>query len=126
MTPEQFWQRVNKDGPVAPRLKSRCWEWTGPRAPKTWGSDYGQVHWRGRSYNAHRIAWELTYGVEVPKGLLACHACDNPPCVNPAHIWIGTTQHNSIDRVLKGRIGRIHDYGPFHDGRIDYAPRKVA
>lgn len=110
MTPEQFWSRVDRKGAYSDRLKSHCWEWTGPRAPATWGDNYGLVYWKGRTQNAHRVAWELTHGVEVPKGLQACHACDNPPCVNPAHVWIGTNQHNAIDRALKGRGGRVRDW----------------
>lgn len=107
---EMFWSMVDRDGPYSVRLKSQCWMWMGYRCPATWGGNYGQATVHGRSQNAHRIAWELTHGITVPQGLIACHACDNPPCVNPAHIWIGTKQHNSIDRVLKGRMGRIHPH----------------
>jgi len=109
-TAAEFWALVNKDGPYSKRLKSNCWEWTGARCPITWGDNYGRVYWKGRGYNAHRIAWEIEHGVAVPAGLDACHACDNPPCVNPAHVWIGTRQHNAIDRALKGRGGRVRDH----------------
>lgn len=126
MTPEQFWSKVNRNGPYSKRMKSECWEWNGLRAPKTWGLDYGIVYWAGRNRNAHRVAWELTHGVVIPRHLLACHSCDNPPCVRPDHIWIGTSQQNAIDRVLKGRSGRVHDWGPLHNGRMDYAPKRAA
>lgn len=105
MTAEQFWSQVDKNGPFAPRLKSQCWTWTGYRlADNAWSMPYGHVRWGGRTRNAHRVAWELTHGTTVPADLVAAHACDNPSCVNPAHVWIGTKQHNAIDRVLKGRM----------------------
>jgi hypothetical protein len=51
----------------------------------------------------HRIAWELANGRQVPKGMDVCHTCDNPPCCNPAHLWIGTAKDNTRDMILKGR-----------------------
>lgn len=106
MTPAEFWAQVDRSGPYAPRLKSQCWMWMGYRLPDVpyISMPYGALVWNGRTQNAHRVAWELTHGTEVPRALIAAHACDNPPCVNPRHIWIGTKQHNAIDRVLKGRM----------------------
>jgi hypothetical protein len=86
-----FWSRVQKDGP------NGCWEWTGPRA----GKGYGRVH-VGRTWAAHRYAWFLTNG-PIPEGLFVCHHCDNPPCCNPAHLFVGTATDNVRDCVRKGR-----------------------
>lgn len=88
---ERFWSKVNKSGP------NGCWLWTGAN-----DGGYGQIWVNGRNEKAHRIAWLLTHGV-IPEGKMACHTCDNPPCVNPAHIFWGTMSDNILDAVNKGR-----------------------
>lgn len=90
--PERFWRRVMKpesDG---------CWTWTGSTA----GYGYGRVFVDGRQQSAHRVAWELTNG-PIPEGLIVCHKCDNPPCVRPLHLFLGTHKDNSQDMVRKQR-----------------------
>ena len=52
---------------------------------------------------AHRVAWELAYG-QVPNGLFVCHRCDNPPCVRPEHLFLGTARDNTQDAIAKGRF----------------------
>lgn len=92
----RFWAKVQKgDG---------CWLWQGSRLPE----GYGQFAWaarygRTRPVKAHRVAWELTHG-PIPDGLCACHHCDNPPCCNPAHLFLGTHTDNMRDASAKGRL----------------------
>jgi len=94
---ENFWSHVDQSGgPDA------CWPWTGSR--KRYGvlarpTPYGLKH-----AQAHRVAWELTNG-PIPDGLYALHHCDNPPCCNPAHLFLGTQKDNMQDCKAKGRTG---------------------
>jgi hypothetical protein len=87
------------------RSEGKCWLWNGCTNP----AGYGVINikengvWRTRL--AHRVAWELFCG-SVPKGLLVCHKCDTPACVNPAHHFLGTDQDNVADRVRKGRTAQ--------------------
>lgn len=75
-----------------------CWEWT---ANKDF-SGYGTFRVGNKIKKAHRVAYMLYVG-EIPKGKNVCHKCDNPGCVNPKHLWIGTQQENMIDCVKKKR-----------------------
>lgn len=93
MTPENFWAHIAIRGP------EECWEWIGYRAR----GKYGVVTIKKRTWNAHRIAWELQNTQKIPTGMDACHSCDNPPCCNPSHIWIGTRKENLQDCARKGR-----------------------
>jgi hypothetical protein len=82
---ELFWSKVKK-GPD-------CWLWQG----NVTSANYGQFVVR-----AHRMAIELTRG-PIPDGMIVLHTCDNPRCVNPAHLWVGTHRENVLDSVTKGR-----------------------
>ena len=75
-----------------------CAVWPFPENLK----DYGRVTVEGVIRPVHRVAWELVNG-PIPPGLFACHKCDNPPCFNPHHIFLGTSADNSRDRSDKGR-----------------------
>lgn len=89
-TEERFWQKVTKtDG---------CWIYGGCR--DKWG--YAHVGVGHKRTQAHRYAYELTKG-PIPAGMLVLHSCDNPPCVNPAHLSVGTHGDNNADMDAKGR-----------------------
>lgn len=75
-----------------------CWIWS----QKSEVEGYGRVRYKGRKYLAHRLAYELTYGVN-PGGSLVCHTCDNPSCIRPSHLFLGTDQDNVTDKMRKGR-----------------------
>src|ERR1700756_2891954 len=91
---DRFWAKVAK-GPG-------CWEWQGKRHYKGYGHFTVRGQGRRRTLKAHRVSWELANG-PIPEGLHVLHSCDNPPCVNPDHLFLGTDMDNVHDRDAKGR-----------------------
>jgi hypothetical protein len=82
----------------------RCWEWRGARS-----RGYGVLVIDGRTKGAHRVVYELLVG-PIPEGMYVCHHCDNPPCCNPAHLFLGTAEDNTDDMVSKGRQGWVRKF----------------
>lgn len=76
-----------------------CWNWNGTKDP----DGYGQITVLGNTMRTHRLKYCLTESIVLTKGLCVCHSCDNPSCLNPSHLWVGTTMDNTADRNAKQR-----------------------
>lgn len=90
---ERFWEKVAVAEP------HECWPWTGARSGP---GLYGKVRVDRQTVKAHRVAYELAVG-PIPEGLWVLHACDNPPCCNPAHLSLGTHLENQRQKAERGR-----------------------
>lgn len=89
----RFWRHV--------KITGSCWTWTGSTNEKGYGTFKQES---GCSpVRAHRYSWELAHGEPPPTGVLVLHSCDNPPCVRPEHLFLGSDLDNSDDKISKGR-----------------------
>lgn len=111
-TKERFMTYVKKT--------SMCWIWIYHKDSK----GYGCIWWNFKKKLAHRLSWELFKG-PIPKGKFVCHQCDNPICVKPSHLWIGTAKDNAEDMVKKGRQGirNLHRSTILFKRQPDIGPR---
>ena len=90
-----FWEKTERS--------SGCWLWTGALANrKGHRNAYGQLQRRGRLLLAHRVAYERAVG-PIPDGMMVCHHCDQPRCIRPDHLFLGTPADNMHDMIDKGR-----------------------
>ncbi len=117
---KRFWDKVNKSG------LNGCWIWLAHCNKGGYGKIDGKI--------ASRVSWELANGT-IPAGFDVCHDCDNPPCVNPEHLFLGTASDNLKDCVRKGRLDHSGEknsnvkltYGLVQDIRnSDFPQRKLA
>jgi hypothetical protein len=101
MNAAQFWTLTRGD-----RADSSCWPW--PRCKNLNG--YGLVTFEGRLRIAHRVAWRLTHG-DYPGQAYVLHHCDNRPCCNPGHLFLGDAKTNALDAMSKGRHSTLERHG---------------
>jgi hypothetical protein len=102
---ERFWPKVKVGS------ETECWPWLGALT----GDGYGYLGATPASVKgpkipslaAPRAAWKIATGEDVPRSISVCHTCDNPLCVNPAHLFLGTQVDNNNDRIAKGRNSRM-------------------
>jgi len=102
---KRFWNKIEKKEP------DKCWIWKGAKQK----SGYGRFKINGKLYLAHRVCYELTFGI-IPNNLWVLHKCDNPKCVNPHHLFLGTRSDNMNDALKKGRLkitlDKLHKSNP--------------
>lgn len=98
---KRFWAKVE-------RRDGECWPWLGAKTPE----GRGRFMLRGKNVVAPRVAWAIANGSEPE--MLVLHRCDNPNCVNPAHLWLGSNRDNCVDMASKGR---------HHKQQVEHCPK---
>lgn len=115
----EFWSKVDKsNGPDS------CWLWSGPSKTSKKKAKPGYGHFTIQHYGvffvkspAHVFAYKSHNKVEIPNGIRVCHRCDNPPCCNPKHLWLGTDKDNIRDAWKKGRARSNLKPNPMHGSK---------
>lgn len=119
---ERFWEKVDRSS------KDGCWPWLAARFDARGYGAFKKRDDRGRwkMERAHRVAWMLVHGA-IPAGMVVCHRCDNPPCCNPEHLFLGTALDNNRDAAAKGRTARGERHGSkTHPERVARGDRHAA
>lgn len=101
---DRFIEKVEK-------TEQGCWTWTAATYRKGYGHFQRLIDGKWRMYKAHRYSYEVYKG-KIPSGMLVCHSCDNPTCVNPNHLFLGTQKDNMIDMLSKNR--KVRGCNPLH------------
>lgn len=104
----RFWEKVDKNGPIMRPELSQCWQWTGYKSPAGYGRLF--IFTRGKRNNDVRIATQVSYALHTgtwPSNFVL-HKCDNPRCVNPDHLYLGSQKQNAVDRCTRGRSNTVH------------------
>lgn len=96
----RFWSKVNVLG------ENDCWEWKLSLDP----DGYGRFRLNGKKRGSHRVSYANAFG-EIPYGKIICHSCNNPPCVNPNHLYAGTQKDNTRDSIDAGTLWFSKAYG---------------
>jgi hypothetical protein len=109
---ERFWSKVDTSGG-----DDSCWTWTASRNE----DGYGRFRMHGQIVLAHRTSYILTHG-HVDSERHVCHSCDNPSCVRPSHLWLGSNADNAADRVTKGRTSSVVGDSKAMAGQIRESP----
>lgn len=113
--PEPFWDRATIGS------NDECWPWKRNTNPQ----GYGTLKAQGKMQRAHRLAYELSRG-PIPEGMVVCHTCDNPSCVNPHHLFLGSQRDNVRDMMSKGRQSDTAKSGESNLSAKLTAPQVVA
>lgn len=110
---ERFEQYIKKS--------AGCWQWLGAKMPR----GYGRFYFNGKPRYSHRVALELIAGVPVPKNRIVMHTCDNPACVNPAHLSVATQTENMRDAASKGRTVNRSDWRGTRNPKAKLTPQQL-
>ena len=113
---ERLFSKVNKT--------ADCWIWTGSKDRKGYGRLMVKEGDRNVPRLAHRISYTCLVG-PIPEGLFVCHRCDNPACVNPAHLWLGSNRDNAYDMIQKGRWKQPPTMSGRHNPNAKLTPEAV-
>lgn len=113
----RFWLGVRKAGP------DECWPWM----KGTTTAGYGAIRRKNELFLAHRLAWEVEHG-SIPNGRDVLHECDNPPCCNPAHLFLGDQASNVRDAAIKGRMmrGETHHAAKLDNNKVHEIREQLA
>lgn len=111
-TPDEKFRFLSKI--TIPNNPDECWLWRG----SCLSSGYGVLAIRGKNKRIHRMMWEIVFG-EIPSELFVCHQCDTRNCCNPKHLFLGTTQENTQDKVNKGRQAHNNGLKSGHSAKLN-------